>query len=656
MKIHRYIALSYDILFVFLVLPYFILACGPTVEEGRDARIAVHPRTTVSFAQVAVGDSAKQSLLIRNIGKDTLSVSRIEWGGASSVVVQFEAASLPVKLEHGEELSLDFVFTPTEDEADPAGILWIYSNDPDKAKLGVEVLSQQMAAQIHVSPSSAEGLILPQTQEGSSSERMVVISNVGDLPLDISKIELKASSEFSISWGEAKLPVRLRAHTSDALQVAVVFKPRSEGKRTGSLLIHSNDPQQGVYTLPITANSATPCLLIKPRNLEFNNVSVGTEQTKTVELHSCSSVPLVLDVQSQGSGPFSYQLQGQHSNLVQGEFAELQITYSPRQVGSHQMSYIIVSNDPLSASSEVKVLGIASDNSCPTAVLRGRVSTASDWTRSILASPLDTVTLDASLSSDKESHQLSYHWSVKERAEDSTSLIQAAEAQGSFFVDLEGDYELCLDVEDSEGMMSCNTDCISVSASLKQKLHIQLEWRTPQDPVIGDEDGTDLDLHFVRVGEGKWGDKGDPSRNNGSDVYFLNQHPVWDIEGGSVENPSLDRDDKDGEGPENVSLDNPNACSWYAVGVHYFNDYGFGPSYAAVRIYINGEMRFEKANLSFMRKAEFMQLAFIHWDGSTARAFEHGIKYDSDADWIGIKPLVPSEIEQRARDAAPDCF
>lgn len=641
----------------FLCAQILFVACGPTVQEGSNARIAVYPQARVSFAQVALGQSAQQSVVIRNIGDDVLKLVRLDWEGSASLLVEYEAAALPVSLESGEELRILFVFTPTEDAPSPAGTLWIHSNDPDSSKLGVDVLSQQMAAQIHVSPSAAETLILPQTEIGSSTEREVVISNVGDLPLDVNKIELKASGEFALLWGQNRAPVRLRAHSADALRVKLKFSPQSGGKKTGSLLIHSTDPREALYTLPIVANSATPCMLIKPSIVEFSNVSVGTEQSKTVELQSCSSVPLIIsEVQAVGSGPFRFALTGQSPALEQGSSATLTITYAPTEAGSHQISYVVLSNDPLSASAKINVLGSASHNECPTAVLRGRVSSASEWVRSVMASPLDTVSLDASLSTDKESHQLVYHWSVRKRPQDSTSFIQSSEESANFFVDLAGSYELCLDVEDTEGMMSCNTDCISVDATPKQKLNIQLVWKTPADKSIGDEDGTDLDLHFVRLGSGKWGDKGQASLNNGTDVYFLNQHPVWDIPGGSVENPSLDRDDKDGEGPENVSLDNPNPCSWYAVGIHYYNDYGFGPSYATVRIFIGGKMRFEKSNILFSRNAEFRQIALIHWDGSTARAFEAASYYSKDEDWIGLAPTVPPEIENLAKASAPQCF
>ena len=68
------------------------------------------------------------------------------------------------------------------------------------------------------------------------------------------------------------------------------------------------------------------------------------------------------------------------------------------------------------------------------------------------------------------------------------------------------------------------------------------------------------------------------------------------------DNPSLDRDDTDGAGPENVNLGQPeNVC--YEIGVHYWAAHGFGNSFATVRIYLYGTLAFEASHVELTPKA-----------------------------------------------------
>jgi len=113
---------------------------------------------------------------------------------------------------------------------------------------------------------------------------------------------------------------------------------------------------------------------------------------------------------------------------------------------------------------------------------------------------------------------------------------------------------------------------------------IELTWDTPGDLVQSDEggDGTsfsagaDLDLHLLH-----------PMANGEVfewtyDCYWDNRHPQW---GGldHDDDPSLVRDDSDGSGPEVIELLRPEALS-YTVAVHSWNEWGYGPSAATVRV------------------------------------------------------------------------
>ncbi len=652
--------MHYKYSFLPLLLGSFLMtSCGPTLDEGSDARIRVTPAKQITFSRVTVGDSHSLPFVVSSVGKDPLNIRKIEWNGSSAVLLSMTGNELPRTLDVHGSIPVSVNYSPSEAAPSPEGIVKIYSNDPDTPVYELKIAAQQLSPLIHVVPSSEEKLIFGQTEKGEILKKDVVITNVGDLPLTLSDISLSTSDDFSYSLvNSSKLPVSLAANAADQLTVSVAFEPKTIGKQEGKIVFSSNDPTHPHYALPIIANSDSPCLKIQPTILEFSpSLSVGTSLTKPVTLTSCSDVPLKITdiVKNSGSEVFTHELLGANTELKNGESATLNITFSPLSEGPAQAEYVILNNDPLQANALFKVMGSASANQCPNASAQARLDSSSTWSKSLDLAPLDTVILDGSQSSDKESTELKYYWSIKNAPKDSTSSISSDGPKASFFLDLAGSYELCLDVEDSGNMMSCNSDCITITATPRETIHIQLVWHTPKDTILGDDDGTDLDLHLLTLPDGKWGDVGIAEKNDGTDVYFNNRAPVWTPKNLSPEYPSLDIDDKDGEGPENINLDQPNPCRWYAIGVHYYQDNAFGPSYATIRSYIDGKLRFEKSTISLKQTGVFKHIAWLFWDGTQGLFYETDKAYD-DSDWINVTPAVPNDVLEKAKKAAPGCF
>ncbi len=127
---------------------------------------------------------------------------------------------------------------------------------------------------------------------------------------------------------------------------------------------------------------------------------------------------------------------------------------------------------------------------------------------------------------------------------------------------------------------------------------IVVTWNTPADPdqtdscQVGKDCGSDMDLHFVHPKAS--GTPVDPLTGGPYgyfdevyDTYWMNPHPTaWDVhEQGVPYEPTLDRDDTDGGGPEIVTLGVPDPKLCYRIGVHYFDGHGFGSSYPSVQIW-----------------------------------------------------------------------
>ncbi|MGB6872898.1 MAG: FecR domain-containing protein [Dehalococcoidia bacterium] len=101
-------------------------------------------------------------------------------------------------------------------------------------------------------------------------------------------------------------------------------------------------------------------------------------------------------------------------------------------------------------------------------------------------------------------------------------------------------------------------------------IRVELTW---------DTSGTDLDAHLIRPSGQYWAIP--------DDCYWLNKNPDWGLREVTEDNPSLDQDDLDGYGPENITLEQPYEQGIYQYKVHYWSDQGYGPSMATVTVWIN---------------------------------------------------------------------
>ena len=69
----------------------------------------------------------------------------------------------------------------------------------------------------------------------------------------------------------------------------------------------------------------------------------------------------------------------------------------------------------------------------------------------------------------------------------------------------------------------------------------------------------------------------------------------------------------------------------YKVGVHYWNDHGFGPSDATVRIYLKSVLVFEQTQLDMIH-CDLWEVATIDWPSGVVQPVttgQGGTKVDS---------------------------
>ncbi|MCK5688633.1 hypothetical protein KAI87_05140, partial [Myxococcota bacterium] len=141
-----------------------------------------------------------------------------------------------------------------------------------------------------------------------------------------------------------------------------------------------------------------------------------------------------------------------------------------------------------------------------------------------------------------------------------------------------------LTVWNTDGIMSGDTESSRVEFDVipGDRMHIQLVWDSPSN---------DQDLHMT------YASHDDRVCNKPYDCHWLNKTPIWFTDAGEDDgpNPSLDIDDTNGLGPENINIDDPNPGT-YRVYVHFWGDFNFTGSSSTiqtVRIWLNGVQRAE---------------------------------------------------------------
>lgn len=182
-------------------------------------------------------------------------------------------------------------------------------------------------------------------------------------------------------------------------------------------------------------------------------------------------------------------------------------------------------------------------------------------------------------------------WSVT--TPDGTLVPIDAEALRPLFMPTaSGPYTFRLELFDAAGTV-CHT-VTSEFTVLTPSVHVITTWRTPfyetYVPSGWDWMKPDLDLHLLSSG-------GDTFFDPHWDCFFENASPDWGPAGPS-DDPKLfepymfdERLEVIAVVPRQATVSPPNPEETYRVGVHYWEDAGFGPSFATVQVFVGGVLR-----------------------------------------------------------------
>jgi hypothetical protein len=494
-------------------------------------------------------------------------------------------------------------------------------------------------------------LSFPEVSVGEFSESTIEVSNVagpGAESLVVWGFEL--SQQYSAQWfsvvsngeengsadpGPVGFPFStpLVLAPSQQQSLAVRFRPLKAGPGAADLRLLSNDPDQPELTVWLVGHGlpAPECVLAVPDPLQFGGIKVGTSTLKPVEIGGCGweGAAVTGIAMAKGSSP-EFQLDLSSLShvpslhypilLESGEKVGLSVTYTPTDVSPLEpngdvipdMGAIVVKTLGSDEDTTVNVWGAGVDSDCPSAIIESGDG-------AVVVSPT-LLHLFGSGSFAPSGPVSQWEWTL-EQPEASPSALVPSVVWPDPVLDafLPGPYTLRLSVWDAVGTRSCFPAKHEVLVEAGGGLHLLLTWHTPGDPDetdTGPEAGSDLDLHFLHpnaAGKDRDGD-GQPDGwfDGPYDAFWANPRPNWgSFDPATNDDPEITRDDTDGFGPEILNLASPETVV-YRFGVHYWNDHGYGPAYATVRVYLDLVLVKEVVDVQLV-DADMWDVGSIEW-------------------------------------------
>ncbi len=476
--------------------------------------------------------------------------------------------------------------------------------------------------------------------QGGPAELPLTLLNTGGSELVIERVGLAGDDGFEVLAGELPIgvdaaaaqegvtlapPLTIAAGSAAVLPVS--FIPGGPEAAAATLTLHTNDPQHADgRVVPLTANSQAPCITLDPDSLAFGAHLPGSPVSTTVHVTSCGGGPLLLDdIELVDDVAGAFELSGLDGlsfplDVPPGESLTFQVTYTAMEVSPldalgapiRDTAQIRLGTDTWFGEIVLPLSGYGVDTICPTPV--------------IVVQEGDEVLPQTVLHLfGNQSHGPApisgWQWEVEQPVGSASPMLPSLSAPNPVFeANVAGTYVFTLRVTDETGVSCGPPATFSVLVTPEDGIHVELLWDTAGDLDQSDEGpeaGADLDLHFAHpfAAHADLDDDGlvDPWFDIPFDCFWFNTKPNWGVFAPAISDDAhLDRDDTDGAGPENVNLEQPEDGLTYRVGVHYWNDHGFGPSDATVRIYIHKQLVFEVV-LEDMVVGDLWDAATIAW-------------------------------------------
>ena len=332
----------------------------PMTGNGTIPDIAVDP-AALDFGDVVVGTDSSRVITVANEGTADLNVTvtHIIDSGNFSVI----SGGGPFTLAPSAVRDVTVRFNPGSIGL-RVGLLRFMSNDPDENPVNVPLSGNGTIPDIAVDPAVLDfgSVVL-----GSTSSRVVTVTNEGTADLNVMSADIIDSGDFSVTLGGAPFTLAPAA----ARDVTVQYGPGSAGAATGTLRFQSNDPDENPVDVPLSGNAAVPDIAVDPAALDFGSVVLGSASSRVVTVTNEGMADLnVTSTDIIDSGNFSVISGGGPFTLAPSAARDVTVQFDPDSFGVKAGTLRFLSNDPDESPYDVPVGGTGISGSAPPPFLK----------------------------------------------------------------------------------------------------------------------------------------------------------------------------------------------------------------------------------------------------------------------------------------------
>jgi len=635
----RSIAVAMSLGLVSLTGSVALTGCSESVTSANQPVFISNPLEVVTFPSAP--GLKKQAINITNEGKATLVVTKMEIVGADRAMFGFASGSEPFDLATFDgspdtRHKVEVTFTrPEGDVSSHTATLKIETNQSilgGKAFDGVFEIALSAPGSTGRLFATPNPIIFGRVAPPNCVEIVETLQAL-NTSQTITDLTLAATGVYTVipNEGDAlptpEAPWALAANATKTFTVK--YCPDDENNDVGAINLTTLENPDADTVIDLKGNGGVPCIAVSPETGDFGEVLMnGVPGRLTLTVTNCSELGngenldisgMTISADNGTEADPIFALDAPPAtplSLSPGASTQVVATCRPVVEGRPETGKVVISsNDSAFPEYELPLTCVGTTNECPSVTAVSCVERGvpdSIPTDDVNVPPLANLDCVANCV-DPDGSCVNYTWRILSRPAESVSeFTPPSSASSSFFVDANGEYEVQVDAQDNRGLSASSAGCNSTStlrvrAVPDAAFHTQLTWSTPADPNPGDEGagtGSDVDLHVLSP-EGCWEDRQ-------WDCHFRTRSADWGVAGFTGDDCSLDRDDTDGWGPENVSLDDP-AAGTFKVAVHYWDDTNFGVSYATVIVTLDGIVAYEVRDKALPSTGTWWEVCAVSW-------------------------------------------
>ena len=634
----RSIAVAMGLGLVSLTGSVALTGCSESVTSANQPVFVSNP---VQVVFPPAPGTRQQNVNITNEGKATLVVSKMEIIGVDRAMFGFASGSEPFDLATFDgspqtRRKVEVTFTrPEGDTASHEAVLRIETNQSIQSGRsfdGVFEIPLKAPASNGRLFATPNPIIFGRVAPPNCVEVVQTLQAI-NTSQTITDLTLAATGVYTVipNEGDAlptvETPWALAANETKTFTVK--YCPDDENNDVGAINLTTLESPDADTVIDLKGNGGVPCIAVSPDTGDFGEVLMnGVPGRLTLTVTNCSELgngenldisALTISADNGTATDPIFEIDAPPAtplSLSPGASTQVVATCRPTVEGRPETGKVVISsNDTAFPEYELPLTCVGTTNECPavtavSCVERGVADSIP--TDDVNVPPLANLDCVANCV-DPDGSCVNFTWRILSRPAESVSEFSPpSSASSSFFVDANGEYEVQVDAQDNRGLSASSAGCnstatLNVRAVPDAAFHTQLTWSTPADPNPGDEGagtGSDVDLH-VLSSEGCWEDRQ-------WDCHFRTRSADWGVAGFTGDDCSLDRDDTDGWGPENVSLDDP-AAGTFKVGVHYWSDQGYGVSYATVIVTLDGIVAYEVRDKALPSTGTWWEVCAVSW-------------------------------------------